>query len=246
MCLSVKSAERWSMTESHSIKQVAAFTRNAPENAERACQRSPLLSLEYACTGVLHQHSLVCPHPNHFLPTMLPHVEGPNTRPLLCAPHFQNSSPWSIDHKELSHSAWTLCVSKRRIIHLLSFPLMKVLYSLYPTNFCITVPFVREDRNSYNMRIHYHLLTSGKLSNFSIAWFLLSFCPCTQSRAHQKTPQSQTKCCLLQHFRKEHVLLGEAKKKNTTTLTWSVLSKLHQCTNFSEKRDVSKFLTFQN
>lgn len=64
------------------------------------------------------------------------------------------------------------------------------------------------------MKIHYHPLTSGKLSNFSIAWFLLSFSPCTQSRAHQKTHQRQTKCCLLQHFCKEQVLLGEATKKN--------------------------------
>lgn len=77
---------------------------------------------------------------------MLPHIKGPNTRPLLCAPDFQNSSPWSIDHKELSHSAWTMCISKWRIINLLSLPLMKVFYSLYPTNFCITVSFVRKDR----------------------------------------------------------------------------------------------------
>lgn len=118
----------------------------------RECSKSlPALSAfvtgicMYWCTAPTQ---LVCPHPNYVLPTMLPHIEGPNTRPLLCAPHFQNSSPWSIDHKELSHSAWTLCISKRRIIHFLSFPLMKVLYSLYPTNFCITVSFVREDRNS--------------------------------------------------------------------------------------------------
>lgn len=89
---------------------------------------------------------------NCLLPTIFPHIESSNPRALLSAPYFQNASPRSIDHKELSHSTWTLCISKRRKIHLLSFPLMKVLYSLYPTNFCITVSFVREDRSSLAYR----------------------------------------------------------------------------------------------
>lgn len=83
-----------------------------------------------------------------FLPAVFPHIEGSNPRSLLRAPHFQNASSWSIDHKELSYPAWTLCISKGRRIHLLSFPLLKVLYSLYPANFCVTVSFVREDRKS--------------------------------------------------------------------------------------------------
>lgn len=116
-----------------------------------------LPALSTITTSISTYHFIAAAQPtclatNCFLPTMFPHIEGSNPRPLLCAPHFQNASPRSIDHKELSYSAWTLCISKRRKIHLLSFPLMKVLYSLYPTNFGITVSFVREDRSSLAYR----------------------------------------------------------------------------------------------
>lgn len=141
------------MTKSPSIiQQEAAFSRNTVDNAKSTCQHFPLLPLAYPHYHFIAAAQPTCLDANCFLPTMFPHIEGSNPRPLLCAPHFQNTSPRSIDHKELSYSAWTLCISKRRKIHLLSFSLMKVLYSLYPTNFCITVSFVREDRSSLAYR----------------------------------------------------------------------------------------------
>lgn len=137
------------MTKSLSIKQGAAF------NCRQ--RRKHLPALSSFTTGTSTHHFTAAaqpthPPPNCYSPAILPHVEGSHPRSLLRAPHFQNASPWCIDHKELSYSAWTMCVSKRRRIHLLSFPLMKVLYCLYPTNFCITVSFVREDRSSLAYR----------------------------------------------------------------------------------------------
>ena len=147
MCLSGKTAEWWNVTKSPSTKQEVAFSRNTVGNTKHLPAPSTFT------TGISTYHFIAAAQPiclpaNCFLPTIFPHIESSNPRALLRAPHFQNASPRSIDHKELSYSAWTLCISKRRKIHLLSFPLMKVLYSLYPTNFCITVSFVREDRSS--------------------------------------------------------------------------------------------------
>lgn len=127
------------------LEQQAAFSGNTGQH--RKCLPAPLALLPLAQLYI----TLLQQHRHHaylatccLLPAVFPHIEGSNPRSLLCAPHFQNASSWSIDHKELSYPAWTLCIPKRRRIHLLSFPLLKVLYSLYPTNFCITVSFVKK------------------------------------------------------------------------------------------------------
>lgn len=118
-----------------------------------SAQEAPASTTRTFSPGTATQHFITAAQPpclpaTCFLPAVFPHIESSNPRSLLHAPHFQNASSWSIDHKELSYPAWTLCISKRRRIHLLSFPLLKVLYSLYPPNFCVTVSFVREDRRS--------------------------------------------------------------------------------------------------
>lgn len=143
------------MTKSPSLEQEAAISTNTVGNSRSASQHSPFVPH----ITLLQQHS---PHvlANCFLPAVFPYIEGSNPRALLSAPHFQNASPWSIDHKELSYSAWTLCISKRRKIHLLSFPLIEVLYSLYPANFCITVSLVRGDRASFTDKLTYEQTSS--------------------------------------------------------------------------------------
>ena len=78
------------------------------------------------------------------LPTVLPHVEGPHSGPLLRAPHLQNAPPRGVDHKELSYSAGTLSISKGGRIHLFGDSLVEVLYNLDPADLGVPIPLETE------------------------------------------------------------------------------------------------------